>query len=473
MTKKYRYTLISFIGLTMAMIANVRSVPMIAATGWQQLVYMAFASLCFALPLCLIAGEFGTTFPGNGGPQLWTKNGLGHKWGFVVAWLSWAQMFPGLIMASSTLGPLIGQALGQQALITSHSFALICILIATWVITLCSLKWNVARLSGNYGVWIGVYIPAAMLLILGIAATLKTGINQHSYLGVFSWHKLCGNIFNLKSLSYYGAIVFTFAGLEMTSVYIPQLKDANHNYLRGIAISLGFLIFLNTLNGLMTSNAIPQGQIQLANVSQPIAIYCHILHLPSWLANIFGLCVAIGIILQIASWVNGPCHTITQVAREGLLPAKWHFHQTNQYDISKPLLWTQIVILTLFALIYGCARNVNAIFLTLTNATSVIYMTVYAIMALALIKLRYRQPHLKRPFHIGGQNQRNGWAWLTCGALWLAVITVFIAIIVTNSLMNDLLVLSIACIMIAIPLIICHYHNPQWLQQVEDDLSQY
>lgn len=460
MTKKYRYTLLSFVGLTIAMIANVRSIPTIAATGWQQIPYILFGLLCFALPVCLIAAEFGTTFPGNGGPQLWVKESLGKKWGFVVAWLSWAQMFPGLIMTTSTLGPLFGQALGMKSLITNHTFALICILASTWLITFCSLKWNMARLSGNYGVWIGVYIPAAMLITLGIAATLKYGIRPHSYLGPFSWERLLHNTFNMHTLSYYGAIVFTFAGLEMTSVYIPQLQNYRHNYVHGIFLSLTFIVVLNLLNGLMASNAIPQGQVQLSNVSQPIAIYCQILHLPSWLANIFSLFVACGILLQTTSWINGPCHTISQVAKDGLLPPQWRFYQTNEYDISKPLLWAQIVILTLFAMIYAAAKNVNAIFLTLTNATSVIYMLVYIIMAIGLIKLRYHQPQLDRPFRIGKHG--NGWAWLVCGALWLAIATVFSAIALTNSLMNDVLVIGIAVIMFVVPLIITHYHNPEW-----------
>lgn len=76
MTKKYRYTLLSFVGLTIAMIANVRSIPTIAATGWQQIPYILFGLLCFALPVCLIAAEFGTTFPGTAVPSYGLKKAL-------------------------------------------------------------------------------------------------------------------------------------------------------------------------------------------------------------------------------------------------------------------------------------------------------------------------------------------------------------------------------------------------------------
>lgn len=41
----------TFIGLTMALCATVRSIPTLAATGWAQISYSIFAVLFFALPM--------------------------------------------------------------------------------------------------------------------------------------------------------------------------------------------------------------------------------------------------------------------------------------------------------------------------------------------------------------------------------------------------------------------------------------
>lgn len=470
--KKYRYGFMSFVGVTMAMVANVRSIPTIAATGWQQISYLLFAVLFFALPVVFIAGEFGSAFPGNGGPQLWVKEGLGSKWGFVVAWLLWAQMFPGLIMVTSTLGPLIGETFGQPQLATNHWFMFICILVATWVITLLSFKLNVAKIGGNYGVWVGVYIPVIILIVLGVASTIKTGLRPDSYLGKFSWAKLIPNLTDTQTLTYFSAIMFLFTGIELTSVYIPQLKDYKRNYIRGVFLSLILIVLLNVINSMMVSNVVPKGSVQLSNIAQPIALYCTVLHLPMWITNIFSLLVALGVILQLSSWINGPAHTISQVAREGFLPAKWGFHKTNEYDISKNLLWTQIIILTIFALLYAFAKDVNDMFLTLTNATNVLYMLVYMIMAIAFIKLRYKQPDMERPFRVGGKNGGNGVAWLVACVLWLAIAIVFLSILVSNTLVDILLVVVISVVLFVIPLIISHFKNPQWLEQVKKDLAE-
>ena len=56
MSNRVKITLGTFVGIAMALIASVRSVPQLAATGWQMIVYMIIAVLFFALPLALLVG---------------------------------------------------------------------------------------------------------------------------------------------------------------------------------------------------------------------------------------------------------------------------------------------------------------------------------------------------------------------------------------------------------------------------------
>ena len=48
---------------------SIRNIPDVAAAGWPMFLYMAISTFLFALPICLIAGEFGSTFPEHGGRQ--------------------------------------------------------------------------------------------------------------------------------------------------------------------------------------------------------------------------------------------------------------------------------------------------------------------------------------------------------------------------------------------------------------------
>ena len=61
---------------------------------------------------------------------------------------------------------------------------------------------------------------------------------------------------------------------------------------------------------------------------------------------------------------------------------------------------TQSVVISLFALLYGVMDDVNAVFLTLTNATTIIY-SIVCIDCDFLIKLRKSQPDTLRPYRIG------------------------------------------------------------------------
>lgn len=467
----YKYTLITFIGATMAMVASVRTIPTLAATGWQQFAYVLFDLIVLAIPVCLIAGEFGSMFSGKGGPQLWAHQALGGKWGFVVAWVLWVQMFPGLIMISSTLGPTISEMVNLPQLANNHWFILICIIAVVWSLTFLSLHFDVAKIGAQYGVWIGVYLPGILMAILGCAAIFKVGILHNSYLSHFAWHKLLPNLTNVKDLSYFNAVAFLFTGIILTSVYVSELQNASGNYIKGLLISLFLIVVLNIFNSFFTAAIVPAGKIELDNIAQPVVLYCQILHLPHIIVNIFSFLVALGIVLQMSSWLNGPLRTITQVARAGFLPAKWRFHIVNKYDVSPSLLIVQMIVLTLFGLLYAFTSNMNGIFLTLTDTTNVLYMTVYIILVIALWRLRIKKPQLTRPYRIGGHIKGNWPAYIVGMMLLIAVVLSTVSIFVSESIGNIILILVITIILFSIPFIINANKKATWLIQVQKDLQ--
>ena len=69
----------TFVGVTMALCANVRSIPSLAAAGWQLVPYLLFAIIFVAMPMTAMCGELSSMYPGEGGLQLWVQEGLGKK----------------------------------------------------------------------------------------------------------------------------------------------------------------------------------------------------------------------------------------------------------------------------------------------------------------------------------------------------------------------------------------------------------
>lgn len=456
-------TLGTFVGMTMALCATVRSIPSIAATGWQQITYMLFAVIFFALPVALISGELGTMMKKEGGPQSWVQEALGKRWGFVTSWLLWVQMFPGMVMVGSTIGPLLGNTFGNSALGNNHLFILGCILVFYWIITILNLKFDMAKFGGQLGVWLGVYIPIVILMVMGVAATAKVGIQPNGILGDFSWSKLIPH--DVQSLQYFAAIAFVFVGIEISSVYIPRLKEAEKNYSKGVLIALIGLIVMNIFNSIFVSNIVPEGSIQLSNITQPILLYCDVLNLPTWIGNVFSLLVVIGVFIQLSAWVTGPGQTMIQVARNGQLPPKWGFYKRNKYGVCKNIVLTQSICISLFALLYGVMNNVNGVFLVLTNTTTILYAVVYVLMAISIIKLRKTQPDTPRPYRIGKSG--NGMAFTMAYMLLFGIAVVIIGTLAATKLSQAIMIVILTAIFVIIPIIIDAKKKPEWKTEVE------
>ena len=210
--------------------------------------FILFAIVCFARPVALMTMELSTTLQGRGGPQLWVKTAFGHKWGFTSSWLLWVQMFPSMVMIASTLCPLFGVMIGQDQLGDNHWFTLAFIIVFYWLITLLNLKFDMAKIGGAIGIWLGVYLPMGLMFILGLAAFLKRGLDPHSMLGAFSLHGTISSLTDTKSLQYVSAVAFIFTGISTTGVYAPRLKKVTHDFPLGLLLALTVVVLLNLVN---------------------------------------------------------------------------------------------------------------------------------------------------------------------------------------------------------------------------------
>lgn len=461
MSESTKISLGTFVGIGMAMIATVRSVPTLAAASWQMFFYLIFAVIFFALPISLMSGEFSAMLQDAGGPQLWVRTGLGQKWGFSTAWLLWVQIFPGMVMVASTLGPLLGNTIGNQALSENHWFTLGCIIVIYWIITFLNLKFDMAKFGGNIGVWFGVYIPFAVMIIMGLLAVVKVGIQPGSVLGHFSVSKLWPQVSTLK---YVAAISFIFTGIETLGVYVPRMKDATKDFIPGVIFALVAMVILNLLNAFLVSDVVAAGSTQLTNITQPILLFCKILGWPSIIANIFSLLAAVGVFMQLSGWVTGPSQTMIQVAREGLIPSKWGFFKHNSIGVARNVVLTQSVCITLFALMYA-VPDINQIFLLLTNTTTLLYCVIYMLIAISFIKLRYSKPDLPRPYRVGKSGNGAAWVWTVLfvfGILSIAIVT-----LATAGLGNAIVMIIITIVLSVVPLIINARKNDQWLKDAQ------
>lgn len=461
-SKTSKVSLITFIGMTVALAASIRNIPDVAGSGWTMFFYMGVATLLFALPICLIAGEFGSAFPEKGGPELWVSNSLGGSYGFATSWLLWVQMFPGMVMVASALPPLLATAINRESLGNNNIFTLIVILVVYWIITFLNMKFDMAKITGQIGAWAGIYIPLVVMTVLGIWAVIKSGIHPSSILGNFSAGKLLPDATDMKSLTFFSPIIFIYTGIEMSSVYITRIKKVSY-YPIGVLVTLVFMFLLNIVNGFLEAAVVSSSKIDLNNIVQPVIVYDQVLGLPSWIANVFSILVFIGVSVQLSAWASGPGKTIISSAQKGLYPPKFKFWKTDRFGDSHAILITQASIISFFALVYLLIPGINSAFLELVNATTVLYCAVYVFMAIGFIRLRIKQPNLKRPFKVGNRFV----AWIVALILIATIIVGLVATFAVGTLKDFIIVAIISAVLILLPFWFVRIRKDSWTPEVK------
>ncbi|MEG2596320.1 MAG: amino acid permease [Ruthenibacterium sp.] len=429
--KKQKMSLIALIGLTIAFFGSVRTVPVIADTGWSMILYLLIAALGFALPIALMSAELSTTFEGHGGASTWVTNALGERWGFMTSWLLWVQMFFGMAMVGSTVGALVGYVIGKPEIGENALLVFIILLGTYWLLTLLNLKFDMTKIQGSYGAVIGIYLPFVVLIVLGVMYLCKHGIASGNYLDGFTAAKLIPDFSNLHALPVLTGIIFIFAGVEMSSVHVSDIKNPSKNYPIAV-ISAVVIVVLLELGGAFTmANAVPQGKMELSNIMHSLNYLVVDAGLPDFVDEVLAGCILIGTLVTMSSWVLGPSKTMFSVAKQGNLPKV--FQKTNARGLPVVLMIVQASFVSLIALLFLIIPNVNEVFLIINVTTMLLYCVVYLLIAVSAIRLRYTMPNQPRAFRIGKRG--NGAMWIVSAlALVVTVLTMLIGLIVPEGL---------------------------------------
>jgi putative glutamate/gamma-aminobutyrate antiporter len=464
---KKKIIVISMITLAIMNITTVmslRGMPSQAEYGMKSIFYYVLAAIFLLIPTALVAAELASTYPGEGGIFRWVSEAFGPDWGFAAIFYEWAAVvvwFPTVLIYASVAFAYIAAPQSFDAALASNKLYVIAVtLLVYWAVTLFTFRGmgSSSKLS-SFGGLFGTIIPGAILIIMAIVyVVMGNPIRMPMHTGIIPTFSGIGSFVLAAS------IFLFFAGMEMQAVHIGQLKKPSRDYPLSVLIATVVIVAFFILGTLAIGVVIPQKDI---NLTQSLLVAYRNLfstfHMP-WMGNVMAAMLAFGVLGQVSVIVAGPSTGLLAVGKAGYLPKL--FQRTNKNGIQVPILIVQGIIVSLLALAITLLPSVQSAYQILGQMATIIYLTMYVVMYVAGIRLRYTQPNKPRPFRIPGGNVG---IWCVgsiglIGALTAALLS-FVPPqqIKTGSpaiYIGSLLVGS--AIALAIPFVIYAFHKPSW-----------
>lgn len=91
--------------LNLAVIASLRSLPLVAEYGYTSIALYLISAIGFLFPVALSSAELATGWSETGGIYLWVKEAFGARCGFFAIWMQWfhsLMLFPAILSFAAT-----------------------------------------------------------------------------------------------------------------------------------------------------------------------------------------------------------------------------------------------------------------------------------------------------------------------------------------------------------------------------------
>ncbi len=377
-------------------IDSIRNLPATALFGTSLIFFFIFAAIVFLLPTALVSAELSANIE-EGGIYEWSRRAFGERFGFLAVWLQWTSniaYFPTILsFIAGTACYLIDPSLAQNKL-----YLVSVILGSFWLLTFINLKGIrlSARVTGICTI-VGLIIPMLLIITLFVI-WLVMGHPVQLHLTASNMLPDLHKSDNWIALT---AIMLGFAGMELATVHVNDVKDPQKTFPRALAFSTLIILITMMLGSLAIAFVLPYKDINLVDgTMQTFAYFFAAYHL-HWVTPIITVLLLIGSYGSIVSWVISPVKGLAQAGAHGFMPP--FLYQTNEHGVPQNLLIAQAILVSIGCLAFLFIPSVNGSYWLLTALTAQLYMLMYILMFCAAIKLRYNMAHQPSCFCIPGK----------------------------------------------------------------------
>ncbi len=385
--------------------ASLRNLPVVAEYGFSCIFLYLVVALVFLLPSALVSAELATGWIRTGGIYVWVKEALGARWGFFAIWMQWVHnvtWFPAILTFVATLLAYVF----APSLANNKWFLFSTVLISFWGMTFLNLMGlKVSSWFSILGVIAGTVIPG--LFIIGLALSWM-GAGYPLQIS-FSWAHFFPDSYQIKDLAFLAGLFLAFGGLEVNAVHAREVKNPQKDYPRAILLAAFLAFLLLSFGSIAIAAVIAKEKISLiAGLIQTFQVMLQPLGI-SFFLPLLSLMIITGSIAEVNAWIIGPVRGLYATAKHGDLPV--FFQKKNRKEIPANLLYFQGVIVSLSSLVILFMPSSSSAFWILSALSVLLYLSMYILMFISAIRLRYSHPHVDRPYRIPYKHKGM---WFVC-----------------------------------------------------------
>ncbi len=381
--------------LCVSAIISLRNLPTTALLGLQSITFFLAAAVCFFIPVALACAELASGFPEKGGVYLWVREAFGEKLGFLAVWLQWVESVVWLPTILSFIAATTAY-LFEPLLEHNKLFLISIMLFVLWGTTFLNFRGlKTSSLFSSLGVILGTLIPGIVL----IALSFSHFSSQNENLLTFSFSALSLPD-EINTFVTFTAILLGFGGMEIPAYHVQNVKNPQRNYPRAVLLATIIILAIYILGTLAIANVVPKTEISLiAGPMQAFHYFFKNIGL-QYATPILAFFTLIGSLALLNTWILGPSKGLLSCTEEGVLPV--FFKRTNKAGIPTTLLYIQGICGSVLISLFILNPSIKAAYWMIGTLAAQLYLIMYFIVFIALIKLRHSHPHIPRSYHIPG-----------------------------------------------------------------------
>jgi amino acid transporter len=446
-----------------AIVVGLEGLSEVGSFGLELVTYYALFTLCFFVPVGLVAAELGAGWPHEGGVYLWVKEALGQRAALVAVWCQWIQIlvwYPTVLaVCAVSLAYAVHPALGQSPI-----FVVGVSLAVFWLATLVNFRGlHSTGVLTTWLLYLGTIVP--VLVAIGLAGWwLLSGRTSAIELG---FDALVPQVHSVGQFVGILAVFSFLSGLEANAVHFKRVHNPQKSIPRALLLSSVLVLLISVLGALSVAVMVPVAEIDLA--AGTLQVFSKVLDPIGWgvIVPVIAVLALLGMIGHIMVWIIGPTESIRVAAGDGLIPP--FMQRLTKQGAPRNVMLVQGVVVSAVCMLM-LLDNLNAIFYILTIVSAQIYLVMYVLMFISAIVLRKTHPHVERAFRIPGGKVG---IWIIAGGAALCCLAgigfMFIPpdseAMQLNTTWFTPLIGAAFVLVLGVPLMLYRFRKPQWSDQ--------